>query len=150
MSSIQVIADKDRYTAVNVGKLSDVDKYEIKGADGKVITRGKVFLRDVAKISGCQISYTYIHPGESGPFFHLHHKNEEIFMVITGSGEYQVDDDIFPIKEGSAIRVGVEGSRNIKNTGSEPMIVICVQCLAGSFSDEIEFERSETEPKFTK
>lgn len=150
MSSVQVISEKDNYTAVNVGKLCDLDKYELKGADGKVMATGKVFLKDAIKATGSQISYTVIQPGQTGPFFHLHHKNEEIYMILKGSGEYQVEDDIIPITEGSVVRIGVEASRNIKNTGSEPMIVICFQSLADSFPSEPEYAITQTTPKFTK
>ncbi|KAH0795276.1 cupin domain-containing protein [Histomonas meleagridis] len=68
-------------------------------------------------------------PAVQSPFFHSHKENEEVYIVIKGKGEYQVDDKVFPIEEGSVIRVGTGTSRAYKNTGTEPSVVICIQTI---------------------
>lgn len=149
MAAIKPISEKDNYTAVNLGKLADIGDHKLLDENGKVMAQGKVFLKDSIKATGSQISYTMINPGESSPFFHLHRENEEIYMIIKGEGEYQVEDSVFPISEGSVIRVATGASRGMKNTGKEPMIVICFQSKEGSFPTEPEYEITQTEPKFT-
>ena len=36
------------------------------------------------------------------PFFHSHKANEENYIILSGSGKFQVNDDVFDIAEGSA------------------------------------------------
>ena len=150
--SIETIQTQDNFTAINLGSLSNLDKYELKGPDGKVRAHGKVFLRDPLHATGAEVSFTSVPPGQSGPFFHLHKENEELYMIIRGTGEFQVDDQVFPIKEGSVVRVGVNATHNLKNTGSEPLIFICYQSKANTFPGHVEGEAeiTQTPPKFTK
>ena len=43
-----------------------------------------------------------------------------------------------PISEGSIVRIAPNGKRAFKNTGSNEMLVLCVQYRANSFSDDDE------------
>ena len=61
-------------------------------------------------------------------------QNEERYISIRGDGEFQVDGKIFAVGEGSVIRVSPDGRRALRNTGAEPMIMICVQYKADSFA----------------
>ena len=148
--SIKTVSEGSNYTAINIGKLNDLTQHELKGPDGKVISKGKVFLGSASKMTGSEISYGVIPPNGTSPFFHLHHKHEEVYLVLSGSGEYQIDDKVFPIEEGSVVRVGTEASRGMKNTGKVPMIYICVQTTENSYKGDIpnEYEITNTEPKF--
>ncbi len=67
------------------------------------------------------------------PFVHTHKKNEELYIVLRGSGIFYVDGDEFPIQEGSLIRVGLEGERAWK-AGDDDLYFICIQAEAGSLS----------------
>ena len=73
------------------------------------------------------MSITTYKPGAEVGFLHTHKKHEEVYVVISGKGEYQVDGKTFPICEGSVIRVSPEGRRNMRNTGTTDMIVQCIQ-----------------------
>lgn len=150
--SIKVVSDGSNYTVVNVGKFSELDKYEMKDQDGNVSCRGKVFVSPYAKMTGSEISYTTIPPGGTTLFFHLHHKHEEVYLIISGSGEYQIDDQVYPVEEGSVVRVGTEAVRGMKNTGDVPLVYVCVQTTENSYQGDLpnEYEIVKTEPKFTK
>ena len=113
---------------------------------------GKVFLKDAIKLTGSEVSLTVYPPGASIPFFHSHKTHEEVYIVLNGEGEFQVDTDVFPIKEGSIIHVGTGGSRNLKNTGAAPMTVACFQSVENSLTGDLmaDCEIPQTEPKFTK
>ena len=113
--SVKTVAEGTNYTAVNIGKLSELNKHELKGPDGKVICTGKVFLSHFTKITGSEISYTSIQPGCTTPFFHLHHQHEEVYLFVSGSGEFQVNDTVFPVQEGSVVRVGTDSTRYIRS-----------------------------------
>ena len=56
------------------------------------------------------------------------------YFFISGKGEFQVDGEIFPIKEGSVVRVAPEGKRSVRNNGLIPLVMLCVQYRSGSFS----------------
>ena len=62
-----------------------------------------------------------------------------LYYILKGEGQYQVDGDIFPVKEGSIVRVSPDGKRALKNTGTGEMLMLCVQYKANSFgkSDDI-------------
>lgn len=149
---VKTISQGSNYTAINIGKLCDLAKHELKGPDGKVICKGKVFLCQPAKMTGSEISFTTIPPGGTTPFFHLHHKHEEVYLFISGSGECQIDSKVFPIEEGSVVRVGTEASRGLKNTGKVPLVYLCVQTMEKTYKGNIpnEYEITQTEPKFIK
>ena len=140
--SIQKTAEGKNFTAINIGELSKLDQYE----------HGKVFLKDAAKMTGSEISFTVYPPGGSIPFFHSHKTHEEVYVIIKGEGEYQIDNTIIPIKEGSVIRVGTGASRNLKNTGTEPMIVMCEQSVENTLKGDLmaDCDIPQTEPKFSK
>ena len=53
---------------------------------------------------------------------------------MSGKGEFQVDGKVFPIAEGSVVRVAPEGKRSVRNNGTEPLVMICVQYKANAFT----------------
>ncbi|OHT14221.1 cupin domain protein [Tritrichomonas foetus] len=147
--SIKVISGNDKYTAINVGKMNEINKHQLKDGTGKVLAEGKAFLGDALKMTGAQMSINSVPVGQAGPFFHLHKENEEIYFIVSGEGEYQVDDVIIPIHEGSFVRVGPGASHNLKNTGKVPLIFLCVQVRSNSLGDiSHDYEITQTTPKF--
>jgi uncharacterized cupin superfamily protein len=57
---------------------------------------------------GCEqvgISYQRIGPNEHQPFAHRHKKDEEVYVVLSGSGRMKLDDDEVEIERWDAIRV---------------------------------------------
>ena len=55
-------------------------------------------------------------------------------MFLSGKGEFQVDGQVFPIEEGSVVRVAPAGKRSVRNNGTEPLIMLCVQCRSNTFT----------------
>lgn len=149
-AKVETVAEGTNFTAINIGKLSDLNQHELV-KDGKVFATGKVFVGKDAKMTGSDISYTTLPPGGQSPFFHVHHIHEEVYLVLSGSGEYQADDKVFPIEEGSIVRVGTGVSRSMKNTGKVPLVYICIQTTENSYQSGIpnEAEITKTTPKFT-
>jgi mannose-6-phosphate isomerase-like protein (cupin superfamily) len=93
---------------------------------------GKVFVKDELKETSCEISFGVLEPGQAVPFFHSHKQNEENYIVISGEGKFQVDNDVFAISEGSVVRVATNSNRNMKNTGKANLVYICIQAKEGS------------------
>ena len=67
------------------------------------------------------------------PFVHTHKLNEEVYIVLSGSGTFMVDDDQFDVKEGDVVRVDPAGKRALK-AGDDGMTYICIQAQAGSLT----------------
>ncbi len=96
---------------------------------------GKLFVKEATGASSCEISFGTLPSGAEVPFFHSHRKNEENYVILSGAGRFQVDDDVFDIAEGSVIRVSTGADRNLKCTSKEPMVYICIQAAEGSLEE---------------
>ena len=117
------LASGANFTAVDGGKFSDLLANH----------KGKLFLKDLIKSTSSEISLSALPPKEGVPILHTHRANEEIYIVISGEGQYLVDGQVFPIKEGSVVRVAPEGKRCIRNTSAKDQLTfICFQAKAGS------------------
>ena len=94
---------------------------------------GKVFLNDLLHLTSAEISVNKLPAKAAIPFYHKHEQNEETYLFIQGSGEYQVDGKVLAISAGSVIRVSPEGERCIRNTTDQPLIYIVVQAPANRY-----------------
>jgi mannose-6-phosphate isomerase-like protein (cupin superfamily) len=97
--------------------------------------KGKLFLKEPTGATGTEISFTTILPKTELGYFHIHYKDEETYIIIKGSGYFQVDDDCFPVKAGSVIRVAPEGVRSLINSSEEEMVYICIQSKMNSLEE---------------
>ena len=53
-----------------------------------------------------------------------------------GKGEFQVDGTVFPVEEGSVVRVSPAGKRSVRNNGTTPLLMLCIQYCSNTFSQE--------------
>jgi mannose-6-phosphate isomerase-like protein (cupin superfamily) len=51
------------------------------------------------------LSYQRVPPGYRFPYGHTHEKQEEVYVVIRGSGRMKLDDEIVELEEWDAVRV---------------------------------------------
>jgi mannose-6-phosphate isomerase-like protein (cupin superfamily) len=152
MRQIEKISENKNYTATNVGSLDKLMNYSFIHPKTKREVLGKVFIKDATKATGTEISFTALPPKTELPYFHLHNKDEETYIILKGAGYYQVDDDCFPIAEGSVIRVALQGKRGLCNTSDTEMIYICVQSKENSLEEHTtdDGRRVEIQPKWRK
>ncbi len=120
MSEIKKIDSGASFTHVTVGTLADF--------------AGKAFVKDAAGLTGCELSFGTLEPGTAVPFFHSHKQNEEVYIILRGAGDFQVDDDVFAVGEGSIVRVATSCDRSMRCTSAESMLYICMQCKEGSLT----------------
>lgn len=67
------------------------------------------------------IGYSEVPPGKSGCLFHCHSAEEELFVILQGSGIYRFGADEFAFEAGDVVAApagGVETAHQITNTGS--------------------------------
>lgn len=76
-------------------------------------------------------------PGEGVDFWHSHSKLEELYLFLEGEGEMGLDDDIVPVKAGTAIRVGHGVMRIWRCTPDSPTPLkwICVRAGGAPLKD---------------
>lgn len=101
--------------------------YSIKNLNGWANVKGKIFLGEELGLTGAEASLQRLAAGEDAPFYHSHKTHEEIYVILAGKGEYEIDGVKEPVGEGSIIRVSPAGVRALRNSGSEDMLMMCVQ-----------------------
>lgn len=118
MNEVTILNSGDKYAHASVGPLHGFE--------------GKQFVKDATGATSCEISFGSLPSGAAVPFFHSHKANEENYIILSGTGKFQVGDDVFDIAEGSVIRVTTGCDRNLKCTSETPMTYICIQAKEGS------------------
>lgn len=127
------MASATNYKAINVGKLNEVSDYVLElGPDVKI--PGKVFGGQALGATGGEFSFQVFQPGTETGFLHTHKTHEELYFFLSGEGQFQVDGEIFPVSEGSVVRVAPAGVRSVRNNGSTPLIMLCVQYKGDTFT----------------
>ena len=133
MKQTQQIAEGTHFSALSTGSFSQLNDYVLPVAPGMEI-QGKVFMGQTLQTTGAEISFQSFAPGKETGFLHTHQTHEELYIFVSGKGEFQVDGQVFPVGEGSVVRVDPEGKRSVRNNGTEPLIMICVQYKAQTFT----------------
>lgn len=57
------------------------------------------------------ISLQSLNPNKRQPFGHKHADQEEIYVIVGGSGRMKIDDDVFDVRQWDAIRVAPDSMR---------------------------------------
>ena len=133
MKQIETIATGKNYSTVSVGKVNEIIEHELPM--GAVTIQGKVFAGQAVGATGSEFSFQTFVPGQGSSFLHTHKTHEELYIILKGEGQYQVDGEIFPVSEGTIIRVAPDGKRALRNTGSENLTMLCIQYKANAFTE---------------
>ena len=133
MKTVETIKTGKNFTAVSVGKLNEIKDYVLPMGDIEI--PGKVYVGQALQATGSELSFQVLVPNQDSGFLHTHKTHEELYFILKGEGEYQVDGEIFSVSEGSIIRVAPNGKRALKNTGKDEMLMLCIQYKANSFAE---------------
>lgn len=106
------------YTVATVGNLATFE--------------GKAFVKELVGTTGMEVSFGSLASGETVPFFHHHKQNEELYIVISGEGEFTLDGQVVAVGSGSLVRIAPAVSRCVRCTSAEPLVYICIQAKEGS------------------
>ncbi len=125
------------FTACELGPLAQLDQYTFKHPALPRETEGKIFLNQLLGLTSSEISLNKLPPRTSMPFYHTHRLNEEIYIFLKDKGEFQIDDKVLPISEGTIVRVAPEGERCWRNTSAtEDLLYIVIQARAGTYEGQ--------------
>ncbi len=135
MKEIKTIASAANFSAISVGALNELGDYVLElGPEVKI--PGKVFGGAALGATGSEFSFQVFQPGTESGFLHTHKNHEELYFFLSGKGEFQVDGEVFPIAEGSVVRVDPAGKRSVRNNGTTPLVMLCVQYRGNTFTSE--------------
>ena len=133
MRTIENIKRGRNYAAVNVGSIEQIIEHQLPM--GPNIIQGKVFVGQAVGATGSELSFQTLVPGQDSGFLHTHKTHEELYIILKGEGLYQVDGEVFPVSEGTVIRVSPDGKRALKNNGSDNLTMLCIQYKANAFTE---------------
>lgn len=135
MKQVKTIAEAKNFHAADFGKLNELNDYVLElGPDVKI--PGKVFGGTTLGATGGEFSFQLFQPGTESGFLHTHKQHEELYFFLSGTGEFQVDGQVFPVQEGSVVCVSPDGRRSVRNNGTSPLTMLCVQYRGNTFTAE--------------
>ena len=125
------------FTVVDLGNFSELDQFAFEIPTNSRKIEGKIFLKELLNLTSAEISVNKLPPGKSIPFYHKHRLNEETYIFLRGNGEFQIDDLVFPLSEGTVVRVAPDGERCLRNIDStEELCWIVIQSRINSQPDQ--------------
>ncbi len=95
---------------------------------------GKLFLKEVLGLTGCEVSINSMASGAGMPIYHQHQQNEEVYIFIQGKGQVQVDGEVIDVQEGTIVRIAPKGERIWRNNSTEPLLYIIIQVRENSLN----------------
>ncbi|MDX7998460.1 cupin domain-containing protein [Xenorhabdus sp. Reich] len=109
---------------INEIELDNVERHPLYASRGASLTDGT---------QACKLgaSIDCIPAGKRAVPYHFHHSQEEMFIVINGSGTLRIADDMIPIKEGDVICIppGDKYPHQIINTSDEMLRYISISTM---------------------
>ncbi|KAF9100958.1 hypothetical protein BGX27_000169 [Mortierella sp. AM989] len=104
-------------------KYSTLDTLPVNYVSHDSTVEKKVLLKFGEVPNVAQLAVATLKPGEQATKHH-HKDMTETFHFQSGSGEMEVDDKIFEVKAGTTITVYPMEAHEIRNTGTENLVVI--------------------------
>jgi mannose-6-phosphate isomerase-like protein (cupin superfamily) len=86
------------------------------------------------------LSYQRVAPGYRFPFGHTHQRQEEVYVVVRGSGRMKVDDEIIELREWDAVRVP-PGTWRGYEAGPEGLEILVVAAPNLDQRDDVDGQR---------
>ena len=80
---------------------------------------------------GCSV--TLVPPGKRAFPFHRHHVIEEVFYILSGTGEYRFGAETYPVKTGDIVAApaGTE-AHQLVNTGKENLLYLGISTVGAA------------------
>jgi mannose-6-phosphate isomerase-like protein (cupin superfamily) len=95
------------YTIKNLR--SDIENSAEKFGMGDVLEAH--FARDDLDATQFGLSLQRLKPNQRLPFGHYHERQEEVYVIVGGSGRLKLDDDIVDVGQWDAVRIAPEVTR---------------------------------------
>lgn len=80
--------------------------------------------RKELQLQGVALGFIKIPPDDGYTFTHTHRQQEEVYIIIEGSGTIAIDNTLLDLVPGDVVRVSPEAKRALK-AGSKGLFAIC-------------------------
>ena len=120
------------HAVFEMGTLEKIDQYAFNVEGLPAPIKGKKFLKNDLSLTGMEVSFNKFPPGAAMPFYHRHQEHEELYVILKGRGQFQIDGQVIDVKEGTAIRVAPAGVRAWRNNSDQDMYYVVIQAKANS------------------
>ena len=101
-------------------------KYHIDDIGGDIIKSNETYiLKDNKTLNNLVLSSTELHPYQSTRG-HAHAGQEEVYMFISGSGQMELDEEIFDVKAGDIVLIEDGVFHKVHNRSNTPLYFVCV------------------------
>lgn len=117
---------------VNVNEVEFARRPNDFAPKGAAAERFEVRTAQLSKLLGAQklgYNVSSVPPGKAAYPFHSHQVNEEMFLVLSGSGEVRIGDATYALRKGDIIACpagGPETAHQIRNCGEEELQYLAV------------------------
>ncbi len=104
---------------------SDLEEVRAHGGRGTILFKRILDGRD---LEGAWhfVDYAVLPPG-AGIGRHTHGEDEELYLVLEGEGEMELDGETFPVRKGSVILNRRGGTHALRNVSSAPLEIFVVE-----------------------
>ena len=72
------------------------------------------FVRDDLQATQFALSLQLLKPNQRMPFGHSHEQQEEVYVIVGGSGRLKLDDEIIEVGRWDAVRIAPEVTRGVE------------------------------------
>ena len=99
---------------------------KIKNIDGQIVKDNETYiLKDNTSLKNLVISSTTLHPGKSTRG-HSHSGQEEVYMIISGSGSMELDNKKIDIQGGEMVLIEDGVFHRVHNLGEVDLYMVCI------------------------
>jgi quercetin dioxygenase-like cupin family protein len=112
---------------------------ELRDVSPDGVNIGWRFARDALGSPELGVSRFTYEPGARMPWGHRHREQEEVYVVVSGSGRAKLDDEIIELRASDALRVAPAVIRSFE-AGPDGMDVICIGGRKPQGGDTEKFE----------
>lgn len=92
-------------------------------------------LHDKLSLTGAEISVNNLPAGAGVPFVHSHKQNEEIYIVLSGSGKAVIDGETVELNAGDFIRISPSAKRQFFAGENSSISFVCIQVKENSLEN---------------
>jgi mannose-6-phosphate isomerase-like protein (cupin superfamily) len=111
-------------------KIASLDRLE------SFVTKDGSFIRELHHTNAQSLAEATLEPGQATER-HYHRATEEIYFVLKGSGEMEVDGSTGRIRPGDAVLIPAGAWHTLVNDGTSELRILC--CCVPPYSDEDTF-----------
>jgi uncharacterized cupin superfamily protein len=95
------------------------------------------FARNAMDLQGGGFSYQKLAPGFQAPFGHKHERQEEVYVIVSGSGRIKIDDDVVDLSQWDVITFAPQKVRAFE-AGPDGLELLAIGFGEGGDADMIQ------------